>query len=329
MDAAPAAGRAETPRHRSAAKEARAARSSAAVSHSGAAIGRQVALFAAAYGAVVLWGATPMVTKVAVGAIDPLAVGILRTVVATVAALPLLVLGGLRPPASRAGRLHLAVSALGGFVAFPLLFSLGLKLTTAGHGALLLGILPVLTGLIAAPLERRAPGARWWAGCAVALVGTALLVGERFGLAAGEGSVSGNLLVLAAALAAAAGYVTGARAARESGTWAVTLYGLVLGSLALLPVVPFVLSPAELAAAPGAAWASVAYLALASSIVAYAAWYWALGHGGIGRTGLAQFVQPVVGLVLAVVILGEALTWVMGLAAVLILAGVRLARGRG
>ncbi len=76
------------------------------------------------------------------------------------------------------------------------------------------------------------------------------------------------------------------------------------------------------------AWTSVIYLAVASSILAYAAWYWALGQGGIGRTGLAQFAQPLIGLALAVAILGEALTGAMVLAAAAILGGVALARGR-
>ncbi len=129
-------------------------KSSTAQPDSAAALGRQLAVFAAAYGAVMLWGATPMATKVAVAGLDPLAVGLLRTLLAAVAALPLIVLGRLKPPASREGRAYLAVSALGGFVIFPVLFSLGLELTTAGHGALLLGILPVLTGLIAALLDR-------------------------------------------------------------------------------------------------------------------------------------------------------------------------------
>jgi drug/metabolite transporter (DMT)-like permease len=303
-------------------------RASTVAASEAAAMGRQLTVFAAAYGAVVLWGATPMATKVAVAGLDPLAVGLLRTLLAGIVALPLILFGRVALPRSRSGRVHLAVSALGGFVVFPLLFSFGLQLTSAGHGALLLGILPVLTGLIAALLERRLPGGRWWLGCTIALAGTAILVGARFDLSLADGSGFGDLLVLASAVAASAGYVTGARAARETGTWAVTLWGLVLGSVVLLPVLPFALAPDHLAAAGALAWGSVLYMALVSSILAYAAWYWALGQGGIGRIGLAQFVQPLVGVVLAVALLGEALTWPMVLAAAAILAGVALARGK-
>ena len=290
--------------------------------------GRQIAVLVAAYGAVVFWGATPLATKVAVAGLDSLAVGLLRTLLAGVVALQLILLGRVALPRSGRGRAYLAVSALGGFAVFPLLFSYGIQLTTAGHGALLLGILPVSTGLIAALLERRLPGGRWWLGCTIAIAGTALLVGARFDLSLEAGSLRGDLLVLASAVAASAGYVTGARAARETGTWAVTLWGLVLGSLVLLPLLPFALAPSDFAAAGALAWGSVLYMALVSSILAYAAWYWALGQGGIGRTGLAQFAQPLVGVVLAVALLGEAVTWPMVTAAAAILAGIALARGR-
>ena len=312
-----------------------------------AGLGRRLTVLAAAYGTVVLWGASPLATKVAVGGIDPLAVGVLRTLLGALVALPILLVGKHKLPRSRFAWTNLAVSALGGFVFFPLLFSLGLKLTTAGHGALLLGILPVFTGLIAAVLEgssglgagrlrilslalqpRRAPAGRWWLGCVVALFGTAVLVGERFGFAATEASLSGNLLVLVGAAGAAAGYVTGARAAREIGTWPVTLWGLVIGGIVLLPVSPFVLSPSALAQAGPLPWGGVLYQAFVTSILGYALWYWALGQGGIGRTGVTQFVQPLIGLVLAVALLGEALTWPMILAAALILGGVAFARGR-
>ena len=292
------------------------------------ATGRQAAVLLAAYGAVVVWGASPLATKIAVTGLDPLAVGLLRTLLAGIVALPLIMLGRIRPPRSGRGRAYLAVSAIGGFAIFPLLFSYGIQLTTAGHAALLLAILPVLTGSIAALLERRLPGGRWWLGCAIAVAGTALLVGARFDLSLEGGSARGDLLVLASGVFASAGYVTGARAARETGTWAVTLWGLVLGSVVLLPLLPLVLAPDELLAAGAPAWGSVLYLALLSSIVGYAAWYWALGQGGIGRTGLAQFVQPLIGVVLAVALLGEAVTWPMAAAAVAILAGVALARGR-
>lgn len=272
---------------------------------------------------VVFWGASPLATKLAVSGIDPAAAAALRTVISALIALPLILLHNLKLPRSTASRRSLAVSSLGGFVFFPLLFSLGVGQTSTGHAALILGILPVLTGLIAAGLERHWPRGRWWVGCVIAMAGTAVLVGARAGLdGPGEATALGDLLVLASAVAAAAGYVTGARAARESGSWTITLWGIVIGALVLLPLLPVVISPSALATAGTAAWGGVLYLAIVSSILGYAAWYWALGRGGIGRTGLTQFLQPVVGVVLALTILDEPLTVPMMVATAAILGGV-------
>jgi drug/metabolite transporter (DMT)-like permease len=294
-----------------------------------------VLILAAALAAVAIWGGTPVVTKLAVAGLSlsegALAVGLLRTLLAAVVALPLLVAGRLAPPASRGGRICLAVATLGGYVGFPLLFTLGVARTSAAHGALLLALLPLFTGLFAALLERRPPGRFWWLGAALALAGSLLLIDQRFGLAAAGATLAGDLLVILSCLCASAGYVAGAHAGREAGSWAVTLWGVLLGGLVLLPLAVLLPLPALLAQASqgitGASlWAALLYLSLLSSLLAYAAWYWALGQGGVGRTGLLQFAQPLVGLALAGLLLGEALTWPLLLAAAMILAGMAMAR---
>lgn len=278
--------------------------------------------------AVLIWGATPVFTKLAVGGLDPLAVAALRTLLGGAVALPLLILSGTRPPAGHGARLLVAVAGLCGFALFPVLFTLGMALTGAGRGALILGTLPVLTGLVVAAVERRLPGRQWWFGCVVALLGLVLLVDARVGFAGGRDDATGGLLVVASALCAASGYVAGAHAARTLPSWRVTLWGLVLGGVAVLPMTAVLPSPGELARASGLSWAAVAYLALGSSILAYALWYRALQRGGIARTGLLQFLQPVIGLVLAVSILQETLTWPMAAAGCAVLGGVAIARAR-
>ncbi len=97
--------------------------------------------------------------------------------------------------------------------------------------------------------------------------------------------------------------------------------------LDVLQGVNLAIAPGDLSVVPASIWLSLLYLCAASSILAYAAWYWALGQGDIAHTGLFQFFQPVVGLVLAAVMLGEVLTWPLLLATILILGGVMLAQG--
>ena len=283
---------------------------------------RRLSILVAALFAVVIWAATPVATKLAVGGLDPLSVGLLRTLLGSAVALPVILLMGFKPPASLRGRGYLTASALGGFVFFPILFSLGVGLTSAAHAALILGLLPVITGFVVYGMDRRWPPYFWWLGSGIAFAGTLLLVFGRFGFADPNASLSGDLLVLAGCLASSTGYVMGARAGLEAGTWAVTFWGLLLAGLLLVPVAALVVPWQQLAQPDLPLWGSLLYLALASSILAYAAWYWAMGRGEPARVGQMQFLQPLIGLGFAAVLLGEALTWPLLLAGLLIVAGV-------
>lgn len=290
---------------------------------------RQTALvLAAAAVALALWGATPMVTRIAVLAIDAPAVGILRTTVAACLAVPLALALRLPRPRSLRDWILLLVSALGGFVLFPVLFSMGVRQTSASHAALILAVSPLFTGLIAAVVERRRPKGAWWLGAAVAFLGEIALIAFRAGMVEHEASLAGDLLVVVACMSSAAGYVAGARLAHRLTTWATTFWGIGLGGLILLPIVPAILGPAAWAGAGALGWSAIGYLSLGSTILGYICWYWALQRGGIARIGATQFMQPVIALLLAVLVLGEPVTGPLIVAALLVVAGVAIAQRR-
>ncbi len=284
------------------------------------------AIFLIALLAVILWGDSPIATKLVVADLDPLAVGALRSLIGAVPAAVILAFGRLAFPRSASGRWLLAVSSLSGFVVFPLLFSLALKLTSGSHGGLALALLPITTALIAAIFERRLPHLRWWLGAAVALAGTLLLVDRRFGLSSPGASLEGDLLVLFSCLAASAGYVAGGRVAREVGAASVTFWGLVLGGLMLLPLTPVLIPSGALTGLSVSAWGALVYLGVMISIVGYLAWYWALAQGDMTRVALIQFLQPGFSLFFAAIVLDEIVTWPLALAGGIIVAGVALAQ---
>lgn len=288
--------------------------------------GGAVATLAAASFAVVAWGLTPAATKLAVGEIDPLTVGILRTVLAMAPGLPLAL--ALRLPLPAGGRdwRLLAISAACGFVGFPLLFGIGVDLTTTAHAALIMAALPIFTGLFGAFVERRRPGRLWWRGAALALAGEVVLVGARFGFEEPGASIEGDFLTLASCIVAAAGYVAGSRLSPRIGTWSTTFWGLSLGGLVLLPLLVIRLDATDWDAVTVIGWNAAGYLALFSTVLAYVCWYWALARGGTARIGSVQFAQPVVALGAAVTAMGEVMTVPLAVATIAILAGIAIAR---
>jgi drug/metabolite transporter (DMT)-like permease len=282
----------------------------------------------AALFAVTAWGLTAPITKVAVTTLDPLAVAVLRTVLAGVVTVPLAMMLGLRLPSRRGHWLFLCLSACCGFVLFPLLFSLGLRWTTAARGVLILAAMPVLTGLYVALIDRRRPSGRWAVGCALALAGEALLILARGGQA-GEGQLLGDALVVLSALAASFGYVAGGKLQQQGySPWATTFWGVGLATPFVAPILLFVGFEARPGTSALLGWSATIYLALVSTVVAYVAWYWALGKGGIARMATIQFLQPVTGVIVAVLWLGEAFTTTMLIASAAIIAGVVIVQRR-
>ena len=282
-------------------------------------------VFAAALGAVVIFGGSAVATKVAVSAISAVDVAILRTIIGGLVALPLALLLRIRLPDSAAQRGLLLLSGFCAFIAFPLLFTLGVSLTSANHATMILAILPVLTGAIAMAWDRQRPALAWWLGCAIAFAGEIILIYDPRADSA-QASVSGDLLVWASTLFASLGYVAGARLQRSGySSRGTTFWGVCIFALLLLPVAPMVVDFESLASAGSRAWSGLLYQAIGVTIVAYILWYWALGSGGIARVGLFQFLQPVSGVVLAFIILSEGLSLIFLVASAIIMSGVLLA----
>jgi len=280
-----------------------------------------LAPMAAALAVMVVWGGTPLLTKLAVAEMDPLAVGVLRTVLAGVLAWPLALAMRCALPVDRRGRVLLAVSGLAAFVVFPLVFSFGQQRTSALHAALILATLPVFTSLFGHLVERRRFSRSWIAGCALALGGEAAVILWR-PLGATGSSPTGDAIVLASAVVCSVGYVAGARLSQRGyPSLSTTLWGVALSSVVLVPALVWTVVSHGWPTAGAAAWASIAVLAFLTSIIGYVVWYWALARGGISRVASVQFTQPLFGLALAALVLGERPAAVTAVAGVLILAG--------
>ena len=286
-------------------------------------------VYAMAIGTIVLWGGTPIANKAAVAAIDPATAGLLRSAIAGVLAAILALAMGLPWPSVRRQQWLLVFSGLANFAAWPLLLSLGLGLTTANHAALLIAMIPAVTGLIASAVDRTWPPLAWWGGMAIAALGTAILIGVRSGgNAAASGSVLGDLIIFGGVIACAAGYVVSGKLSPVLGTWATTFWGLGSAAIVLVPAVALLWSRTRWTAVGPTEWLAVGYMALISSLAGYVAWVWALGRGGITRISAWQLGQPVLTLVFAVLLLGERITWPALVAGAAILGGTALTQLR-
>ena len=213
----------------------------------------------------------------------------------------------------------LAFTACGVVVGFPLFMSLALQYVPSTHGAVVTGLLPLSTAVIAALWFRQQPSLGFWV-CAV--LGTVLVLVFmviRSADATGHFSLhTADVFLLLAMLSASFGYIGGARLTPSLGAECVICWVLVLTLPITLPMMWLNL-PNNLAAIRPSSWWAFAYVAVFSMWLGFFAWYRGLAVGGAVRVRQVQLVQPFLSLLFAVPLLGEkidALTLGFGLAVI-------------
>ncbi|HSI52801.1 DMT family transporter [Ideonella sp.] len=254
---------------------------------------------------VLMFAMTLPMTRLAVGPADapqlpPLFVTAGRAAGAGLLAAVYLLLTRAALPQQRHLR-DLLVTALGSVVGFPLFLGLALRQVPSMHAAVVTGILPLATAAMAAlMLRQRAPLGFWLcasAGCALVLA---------FAAWEGHGQlVLADGWLLLAVLSASVAYVSGARLSAGWQAEQVISWVLVLSLPVTLPVAA--LSWPQHAVST-AAWGGFAYVTVFSMWVGFFAWYRALAMGGTLRVSQVQLLQPFLALLLAVPVLGEALS---------------------
>ena len=252
---------------------------------------------------VTIFAMTTPMTRLAVGSVadpqlPPLFVTAGRAALAALLSAVYLLLT--RAPLPRARHVGpLLVSAAGTVIGFPLFLGLALRQVDAMHAAVVTGLLPLGTAVVAALAMRQRPSPGFWA-CAV--LGFVLVVG--FALHAGGGVTAADALLLLAVLSAALGYVAGARLSCEWPAEHVICWVLVI-SMPLTWPLAWHIRPTQ--AVSPSAWLGFAYLALFSMWIGFFAWYRGLALGGTVRVSQVQLVQPFLTLLFAVPVLGERL----------------------
>jgi drug/metabolite transporter (DMT)-like permease len=206
---------------------------------------------------------------------------------------------------------------------FQLLLIAGLQWTTAGNSAILLATAPLLTAGWLTMTGRAALGRQRWMGLVVGLVGVGFVV--HSGLGGTWAHLGGDVLALGA-----------------TGAWA--WYGLVIGPLVktlgapratdwTMVVAAWGFTPLALREVWGYAWWSVSweawagllYGATVGMVMAMVLWGKSIHRLGPQQTMLYVYLEPVSAVLIAAIVLGEALHPLQTAGALLPFVGVGLA----
>jgi probable blue pigment (indigoidine) exporter len=263
--------------------------------------------------APIAWGSTYVVTRNLLPPESPLWGGVLR---ALPAGLNVLLLARRLPSGSWWWRsLVLGTLNVGGF--FVLVYVAGQRLPSS-LAATLMSASAACMLLFAWLLLHRRPRIAAVVGAAVGLAGVVVMLGFD----AGGADVWGVAASLGAMVASSIGFVLTSRWGADVPALPMTAWQLIGGSIVLLPVAVLVEGAPPALTAPSAL--GFAYLTLVATALAYVAWFSGLRRLSPGVVGVVGLLNPVAGVVLGVVIAGEAFGAAGFVGILLVLTGIVL-----
>jgi len=257
--------------------------------------------------AILFWGVSFVATKAVVSEISPIALVFTRAGLGTLLLFAILALR--RRPAlpPRDALLPLAAMGFVGVAFHQLLQAYALTLTSAVNTGWLIGLIPLWSAVLSAFLLKERFGPAKIAGLLVGFAG-ALLVVTRGDLGAGLlalPATQGDLLVLASTVNWALYTVLGHPTIRRLGPTRATAGAMLLGWLMLLPLFAARAGWSDYARLSPAGWLAVLFLGVACSGLGYLFWYGALERIEASRVAALLYLEPLVTLAAAVVLLGE------------------------
>jgi drug/metabolite transporter (DMT)-like permease len=271
--------------------------------HDNATVSGLIALprgFGAAALGVLAFSFTLPATSWALRGFGPYSIGVGRAALAAfLAAVALRLMRPVRPRGAQ--WVSLGVVAGGVVFGFPVLSTLALDHgSSAAHAAVVVGLLPVVTAILAVARAGERPS---WAFWAASVAGAACVV--AFTLRDGPGRFSAaDVLLFGALVTAGLGYAEGGRLARGMPGGAVVSWALVLAAPVTIPATA-VLYVAEPPRWSLTAAAGLAYLATVSMFLGFFAWYSGLARAGVARASQVQLAQPLLTLSWSRLLLGE------------------------
>jgi drug/metabolite transporter (DMT)-like permease len=261
--------------------------------------------FAACCLASAFWGCGFFFGKIALDEMNVGAMVFYRFLFAVVVLSPLLLTH--RPGLNRSEWRLLAVCS---FLGVPLQFLIqfyGLSLTTVSHASLMVGTLPVILAVGAAIFAHERLDRIGWVALACSTAGAALIaLGEHAG-AKGGPSLRGDLLVVLSLTISVAWILINKQLMERHSPVVITAYGLFLGMLMLAVIVPVLFGMPPVHHVPAKAWWALIASGVLCTATTTLLWNWGMTQVAASQAGVLLNMEPLVGSLLGVLVLGETL----------------------
>jgi drug/metabolite transporter (DMT)-like permease len=196
----------------------------------------------------------------------------------------------------------------------------------AAETAMLMAAAPIFAAGLALWGGHERPSAAHWRGLAAAFAGVLLVLAGASGSKAGPSPLWGGVLAIGTALTWGMYSVWARPLTQRYSATRLSAWVTLLGAAALLPFAATQLVSQDWGSIGAGRWASFGYSLFLALVLTNVLWFAAISRVGAARATLFMYLQPFVGALIAMLLVGEPVRLVQWLGGGLILVGVAIAR---
>lgn len=265
--------------------------------------------------AVIGFGGTLPVTKIALVDFSPEFLTFARSLIAAVLSIALLAF--MRKSFYHEANLQIFIAGLLLVFGFPGFMAVAMQTVPASHGGVVLGFLPLTTAILARIFTEEKPSSLFWIlsilGCMIVAIYTYYKADE-----AGQTGIStGDIYIVLAGLCASGGYVIFGKLSRTTSGWEIISRSLILNLPIILVGFWWTWENRYLATSFKGIIA-LGYVSIISMFLAFFAWNVALAYGGIAKIGQLQLLQTFATLLISALVLSEHIDLITIITAIII-----------
>jgi drug/metabolite transporter (DMT)-like permease len=275
---------------------------------------------------VIFWGANISVIKLALTDFHPVVFNCLRFTLATLTML-FLYRDVLRVPPSGKALISLIILGILGNTCYQFLFIYGVKLSYVSNVSILLGTTPIFTTALASFLKIENVRSRLWIGILLSFCGIVFIELGSKDFHAGNFSTNiGDVFVIVASFAWSLYTAFSKKLVNAYSSRHYVLYTVLTGTLVMIPISLPYFRHQDWSHVRFYSWMAVFYSAMLALVFGYSAWYYGVQKIGSTRTSVYSNLTPVAGLLIGMIFLGERLTGLQWIGAIIIFTGLMLNR---
>jgi len=270
--------------------------------------------------ASLIWGANSPIMKWTLASVPLFSLAFLRFSLATIFIAPIVAKSA---KIKKRDLAKIAIAAILGITLNVSLFFLGLKFTYAINAAFIIATIPVFTMVAAIIFLRERLTRKLVLATTFALTGLLLILGAPV-LTLGLTHLVGGLLLILSSLTWVGYEIVSKKLFKTYSASVVTFYSFLIGSVTFLPlaILEFARNPDWIFHLTTQGLVGIFYGAVFSSTAAYFAWQYGLSKIPASQASFFFYLDPVTGVIVSVLLLGEQVTPIFLAGAALIVLGV-------